>query len=125
MTVHAHSDSSIWSQFEADVSGFLQWAKVSALADRMSHLRKEIALSNNGWVATHDLEAANLLKQEGFVIRTNPLVAFPKYAVYSAAAQSALVKCPHSVVATSQAIHDETDYEALILARQERQITDY
>ena len=118
MTVNAHSDG-IWSQFEAEVSGFLQWAKASALADRATHLRKEIALSNNGWVATHDLEAANLLKQEGFVLRTNPLAAFPKYAVYSAAAQSALAKCPHNVAAVSQAIHDETDYEALILSRQE------
>jgi hypothetical protein len=125
MTHHAYSDGNIWSQFEAEVSGLLQWAEASALADRADHLRKEIALSNNGWVATHDLEAANLLKQEGFVLRTNPLAAFPKYAIYGAAAQLALAKCPHNVSSTSQAIHDETDYEALILNRQERQITDF
>ncbi len=118
------ADQGIWTQVESDVANLLTWAKSAQQNDRVERLRREVALSNNGWTATHDLEAANVLEKEGFVVRKTPLSDIPRYAVYSAAAQAALAKT-QSEPSQARTLRHEIDYEALILDRQELQIMDF
>ena len=98
------------------------------LSARILSLMSDVALSNNGWAITTDIEAAEALKDAGYAISPRPLGFVGSVGVYSPQGQQAATaefKANHVEPTISATGYWAFDAENALLARAERMTMDY
>jgi len=98
------------------------------LSARILSLMSDVALSNNGWAITTDIEAAEALKLAGYTIGLKPLGFVGSVGVYSPQGQKAATADFHAnYVAPVRTLESSClfDAENALLARAERMTMDY
>jgi hypothetical protein len=98
------------------------------LSARILSLMSDVALSNNGWAITTDIEAAEALKLAGYTLSPKPLGFVGSVGVYSPQGQQAATAEFHAnYVVPVRTLESSCPFDAenALLARAERMTMDY